>query len=182
MSNADVNFDESAYWLEPDFVLADIVGSMVNMMELPIGITLFLKGMVLTGTLVSEREYLEALSEMFTSLAKQSFRPAGVKEAKELEQAFSFTEMTESPSADEEEAEDEQEFPSPVRHLHLKDAFILTPHPSISFGQSGFPITRIRLNAIDGWMLGQAMSLDEMELDMDDDPPDEINHPPRRLH
>ncbi|MDX1996012.1 MAG: hypothetical protein SF029_26775 [bacterium] len=178
MKQPDFDFDESAFWLEPDFVLADIVTTMVNLMELPIGITLFIKGAVLTGTLVSEREYLAALTEMFTSLAKQSFRPTGSKEVEEIEDAFSFQEMAETELPSAGESEDEVTMLPPVRHLHLRDATVLTPGPSISFAQSGFPMMRIRLNAVDGWMLGQAMAIDDM--DMDDDA--EINGAPRRLH
>lgn len=175
MKTPETQFDESAFWLEPDFVLADIVSSMVNFMELPIGITLFIKGIVLTGTLVSEREYLGALSDMFTTLAKQSLRPMGPKELEELEAAFSYRDMTENePSSTEDPAE---VFPPPVRHLHLKDPLTLTPQPGISFGNSSIPIIRVRLSAVDGWMLGQSLPFDDLG-----DESEEINGAPRRLH
>lgn len=174
MKHPELEFDESAFWLEPDFVLADIIASLVNLMELPVGVTLFIKGMVLTGMLVSEREYLDALSDTFTTLARQSFRPSDAKEVEDLEAAFSYRDMTEhDPAAVEEDAD---ALP-PVRFLHLKDPMILTPQPGISFGHSGFPILRLRLTMVDGWMLGQSMPFGDLGDDVE-----EINGAPRRLH
>ena len=54
---------------------------------------------------------------------------------------------------DELDVEDRQ-FPT-IRHLHLKDPVILQPQPAVSFTHSQVSILRIRLKAIDGWMVGK---------------------------
>ena len=59
------SYDSSSYWHEPDFLLADIVHMLVNLAGLEIGVTLFVKGMTLTGILTSEESYLKDLSDTF---------------------------------------------------------------------------------------------------------------------
>ena len=55
---------DNDFWQEPDFLLADLVSGFVNKGGMELGITLFVKGLVLTGTLTSEQEYLKAISGM----------------------------------------------------------------------------------------------------------------------
>jgi len=156
MGNYDFDFSEAGYWLEPDFVLADIVATLVNAVGLSIGITLFMKGTVISGLLVSEDEYLHALSDMFNQVANP---PQG----EDVDNLFDFTGLKESTDMDglfDSAADDDEinllEDAPPIRHLHIRDVVVLSPQPSLVFGHSQMPIVRIRLTTIDGWMLGQA--------------------------
>jgi hypothetical protein len=202
MSGFDYDFNESAFWLEPDFVLSDIVSGMVNGMGMPIGITLFVQGMIITGTMVSETEYLASLSSVFSAMAKRSLDKPTKKDLKAIDEAFDFTAFAESTSSPEKSAKasgdgksgkaaksiddnedddfDTEDIPAPVRYLHLRDAMILTPQPSIAFSQSILPIMRVRLTAVDGWLLGQAVPYDDLG-DEDDDAMDG-NGTPKFLH
>jgi len=196
MSDMDDFFmDESGYWQAPDFILSDIITTMVNMMDMPIGITIFMKGMILSGSLVSERQYLASLSAVFQSLAQATFDDDGDGEMEtEIQRLFDFTKLTENdydvdelddeefelPEEEpineiEEEDEDEIDFDElyrmkkasvvPVRFMHLRDAMVLYPGASIGFRHSILPIVRIRINSIDGWILGQALDANEMDND-----------------
>lgn len=178
MNGFDLDFSDAGFWLEPDFVLADMVATLVNLMDIPIGVTLFIKGMVISGVLVSEKEYLESLTSVFNRIARES-----IGETKDnYEPLFDFTALNESPDSMEtnEDEDNDLELPPPVRHLHLKDVYVLTPQPSIAFTHSMLPIMRIRLAVIDGWFLGQAMSVDD---DLpDDNLSNNSNGSPRILH
>lgn len=181
MNGFDFDFSDAGFWLEPDFVLADMVATLVNMMGIPIGVTLFIKGMVISGVLVSEKEYLESLTRVFNRIARES-----MGESKDdYEPVFDFTVLNESPASieanEDSDDTDEGEFvSSAVRHLHLKDVYVLTPQPSIAFTRSMLPIMRIRLAVVDGWFLGQAMTIDD---DLpDDDNSNGSNGSPRILH
>lgn len=199
-----MDFDESAYWLEADFLLSEIVSQMVNMMRIPLGVTLFVKGTVVTGMLVSEEEYLRELSKVFIETAKRNVPLQTEEEVRRLEEAFDFTGLAEDQKAplirrkldplgdyddphadypdidyDEEEEDEDDDMPEPIRHLHLRDMIVLTPSPSLNFTQGVLPIARIRLNTIDGWLLGQATPMDpfpEPPTADDDDGPGEILH------
>ncbi len=197
----DFFMSDGAYWQAPDFILTDIITTMVNMMEMPVGITIFMKGMIVSGSLVSERQYLGSLSAVFQALASASFEgsedDAEMKD--ELQRLFDFTKLAENDYSmmDEDDdddqpdttLEDESDFDLemdedgfdfdefydmkkssvvPVRFMHLRDAMVLYPGASIGFRHSILPIIRIRINSIDGWILGQA--LDASQLDGDDEP------------
>lgn len=196
----DFFMSDGSYWQAPDFILTDIITTMVNMMEMPVGITIFMKGMIVSGSLVSERQYLGSLSAVFQALASASFEGAedDTEMKDELNRLFDFTKLTENDYSIMDEDEDEQpdtvledesdfdlemdedtfdfdEFYDmkkssvvPVRFMHLRDAMVLYPGASIGFRHSILPIIRIRINSIDGWILGQA--LDASELDGDDEP------------
>jgi hypothetical protein len=175
---------ETGFWQEPDFLLADLVSGFVNKGGMQIGVTLFMKGMVITGTLVSEREYLASLSKMFASQARKSIGRPTVDDIKAAEELFDFTGLTEDielsefdgEDGDEDDLEDfediDRQFPM-IRHLHLKDPVILQPQSSISFMHSQLPIMRVKLTAVDGWMMGK-VSVDDDALG--DYPPNEIRH------
>jgi hypothetical protein len=173
--------DVSGFWQEPDFLLADLVSAFVNRGGMQLGITVFMKGMVITGTLVSEREYLSTMSKMFAKQARKSLLHPTPEELKATEELFDFTGLTEDERADRENDESEDEdfdegevhVPT-IRHMHLKDPVILQPQSSISFSQSQLPIMRIRLTAVDGWMMGKVTlddSMDDFSL-----PPSEVRH------
>ena len=63
-----------------------------------------------------------------------------------------------------------------IRHLHLKDPTILQPGPPISFSHSQISIIRIRLTAIDGWMIGKVTVDEEDDGDYMPPPPNQIRH------
>lgn len=185
--------NDAAYWQTPDFILTDIITTMVNMMEMPVGITLFMKGMIISGALVSERHYLASLSNVFQALASATFE--GAEEdgemRQEIQRLFDFTKLTENDYSiidDDDEQSDQDEFDEsdfdadtdddfrfedlydekkssviPVRFMHLRDAMVLYPGASIGFRHSILPIIRIRINSIDGWILGQALDASELE-------------------
>lgn len=177
--------DSSDYWLEPDILLSQLVGSMVNVGGMQMGITLFIKGAVITGLLVGEREYLQAITDLFTNQAKQAM--SGLPEAaiQEAISAFDFVDLAESPSrppssfaGDVDDFEDDDDYIYvPPRYLHLKDPIIIRPESALTFMQSPIPIMRLRLSNIDGWMLGQAvpMEMDDMASD-DAESLDELLH------
>lgn len=178
---------ESGFWQEPDPFLVDLVSGFVNKGGMELGITLFIKGQVMTGTLVSEQDYLNAMSDMFAAQAKKSMVKPTKEELKATEDVFDFTHLAEDidpatfmPDMDDEDEEDfdmDDNLPLPIiRHLHLKDPVILQPQPSISFSHSQISIVRIRLTAIDGWMIGKVTVDDDS---LDDDfmpPPSQIRH------
>jgi hypothetical protein len=158
---------------EPDPFLTDLVSGFVNRGGMQLGITLFVKGVVITGTLVSEREYLEAMSSTFANQAKKSLVKPTTKELKQTEEAFDFSHLAEDVDLQENppgfapipfnpfDVDDDYEdtMMSPdlpmIRHLHLKDPVILQPGPRASFAHSPISILRLRLQVIDGWMLGK---------------------------
>lgn len=172
---ADIpDFDFSAYWQEPDFLLTDLVSLMANKADSQMGVTLMIRGAIMTGTLVGEREYLRRFNEMFKRMARETLVKPTKEDLASIDEAFGFDELVEDdypPEGAEEEAEEaEIELPeaSPIRHLHLRDPIIIYPGSTLSFMDSTLPILRIRLTAIDGWMPGRISVIS----DDDDNLPD----------
>lgn len=169
------DFDLAAYWSEPDFLLTDLVSLMANRADSQLGVTLMVKGAILTGTLVGEREYLRRINEMFKRMARETLNKPTKEDIDSIEEAFGFDELIEDiypPEGAEAEGELETdeidlEEGSPIRHLHLKDPVIIYPGSTLSFMDSALPILRLRLAAIDGWMLGRISVISD-----DDDLPD----------
>jgi Fe2+ transport system protein FeoA len=163
MLGHNTDFDMSAYWNEPDFLLADIVNAFVNMSELEIGVTLFVKGRTITGTLVSEKQYLRDLSKTFRNRVQvKKTGKTTKKDRAELNQMFDFTELSESNVAeqlDEFGMHRNKEFPA-IRFLHMKNPVMVEVNGIVDFGQMPSTYIRVRLTQIDGWMLGQAANVD----------------------
>lgn len=157
------DFDMSAYWNEPDFLLADIVNAFVNMSELEVGVTLFVKGKTITGTLVSEKQYLRDLSKTFRNRVQVKKTSKFTKQdSAELNKMFDFTELSESNVADQLDEfgmDRTKEFPA-IRFLHMKNPVMVGTNGIIDFGQMPSTYIRVRLTQIDGWMLGQAANID----------------------
>ena len=158
-------------------MLADIVNMMVNVGELEIGITLFVKGMTLTGTLTSEKQYLRELTDMFRSRIqmKSNKRKMTKKERATIDDMFDFTHLSESSIAqelDEEGMDIPPHFPA-VRFLHLKNPVLVGQSGIVDFGQGPAPYIRLRLSLIDGWMLGEIAT---PEMFQDDDNGGEVLH------
>lgn len=159
------NFDMEGYWQEPDFLLADLVSFMANHIGSGLGVTLMIHGRVVTGTLVGEHEYLESVGRLFKKMAREAMPKPSPEELASIDKAFVFTEMAEDVYDEDEGDEDEDPLPpSPIRHLHLKDPIIIGAGATMSFGDSQLPIMRVRLAAVDGWMLGRVnlMSSDDL--------------------
>lgn len=152
---------DEQYWQEPDFLLALLVSFLANKLNAEFGVTLILRGTVLTGTLVSERAYLARMNDMFQGLVRNSMTSPDPEELRVLDEAFGFDEMTEDVYLDEESAEEQDDlaFP-PIRYLHLRDPFILYPGAAMSFSESPLPILRIRLTEVDGWLPGRVNVVD----------------------
>lgn len=160
-----------SHWLEPDFLLATIVSGMVNVGGVELGITLYVKGPIITGVMIGEREYLAKLTEIFKTQMQKSLAGLPPEHRQVAEAALDFTTMIEDSYpdaafgdkvdedyADEDEDmgdEDDAPLAMPILHMHLKDPVIIHPQPSISFLDSLLPIMRIRLTSIDAWMLGK---------------------------
>lgn len=173
--------DVSGFWQEPDFLLADLVSAFVNRGGMQIGLTLFMKGMVITGTLVSEQEYLATMSKMFARQARKSMLHPTAEDLQAAEELFDFTGLTEDvepkPDKDDDkhedfDPEDDARVPT-IRYMHLKDPVILQPQSSISFSHSQLPIMRIRLTAVDGWMMGKVSLDDDADFPLS---PNEVRH------
>ena len=160
------DFDLSAYWQEPDFLLADLVSLMANKADSQMGITLMVKGAIMTGTLVGEREYLRRINEMFKRMARESLAKPTKEDLASIDESFGFDEMVEDsyPPEDAPEDENADADAAPIRHLHLKDPVIIYPGSTLSFMESALPILRIRLAAVDGWMLGRISMISDDEL------------------
>jgi hypothetical protein len=146
-------------WNEPDFLLSYLVSSLVNLGGAPVGITLLIKGMVLSGTLMSEREYLDTLSSLMQQQVRDALNTLPKKDREIAEKAFDFRDLTEDFYPDDDD-EDEESAPEPLFFLHLRNPVIVSPQPVVSFSSGLFPVMRIRLSNIDGWMLGASMPED----------------------
>ncbi len=166
----DPESSETYSWMEPDFVLSYLVSALVNLAGAPLGMTLLVKGTILTGTLVGEREYLDILSDMLQSQIRRTLTGLTEEERTIAESAFDLTDLLEDfypdMGDDDEDETDENEgdenFESmisvnPIYHLHLKDPVIISPQPSITFSDGAFPVMRIRIANIDGWMMGASI-------------------------
>lgn len=175
------DFDNDSYWLEPDFLLTDLVSYMANKLGAQLGVTLMIKGAFLTGTLVGEQFYLRAISDLFQSMARETMSDKSSKDdLSAIAEAFDFEALTEDvyPEDLDDDVDDEEAFETPpIRYLHLQDPMIIYPGSTLSFSDSPLPIMRIRMNTIDGWMLGRITVMS----DTDNDSPD-LTKPPTRLH
>jgi hypothetical protein len=172
-SYADMMGGES-YWQEPDFLLSNLVSLMANKLDSQLGITLLVKGVIMTGTLVGEREYLVLVNNLFKAIARDSMVGASKEDLKSMDEAFIFDEMTEDiypDEYDEDEAEEAiEDFDiTMIRHLHLKDPVIVFPHGILSLTESPLPIMRIRLTTIDGWLMGRMAIMDGEDSEDDED-------------
>lgn len=150
-----------AQWLEPDFLLIEIVSMFVNKLGTPMGITLTAHGTVMTGVLVSEREYLDMMNHAFRMLLREALENPTKEQLKSLEEALTFDQLVEDDYSDDDETADSLSVSAGgIRHLHLRDPMIIFPGTTLSFDDSILPVMRIRLTSIDGWLLGRVSLLD----------------------
>jgi hypothetical protein len=144
----------TGYWEEPDYLLTDLLAVIVNTAGIELGVTLFLKGSIISGTLISESAYLDSLKTLFQKRAEPFLRRLPKAQARRFRQALDFEALAEMPGVDD--ALDGGEIP-PLRYLHLKDPMIIQGHNAIGFVESEIPILRIRTSLVDGWLLGEAL-------------------------
>lgn len=159
------------YWREPDFLLRDVVSFLANKMNSSLGVTLMVRGAIMTGTLVGEREYLGGVNDLFKRMARETLSNPSKEELASIDEAFNYDDMTEDLyPGEEEETEDEDEAlePQPVRYLHLRDPVIVHPTATMSFTESPLPIMRIRLTEVEGWMLGRIVVMSHSGMDEDE--------------
>ncbi|MFZ4814412.1 MAG: hypothetical protein ACOYL5_07750 [Phototrophicaceae bacterium] len=162
---------------EPDFILNYIVAGLVNGIGVEIGITLMLRGLVMTGTMVSEKTYLEGVTKTLTEQIdfNDPNTPPEVRES--IRQILDLRDLTEFSMADYmmanaaqmEEYEDDDEdddfddddyapdIPPPLQYLHIKDPMMLAGDPPVAFSEGSGVVIRIRMQSIDGWMLGRLL-------------------------
>jgi hypothetical protein len=158
--------DDGQFWQEPDYLLALLVSFMANKLNTEFGITLMVNGAVITGTLISERSYLERINTLFQSVVRAGIPNPTDEDIQLIEESFGFEDMLEDFYPDEENEEDDEETDlsaSPIRHLHLRDPFILYPGSAMSFGESPLPLLRLRLASVNGWLPGRVNVIDSDE-------------------
>lgn len=165
------DFDTSSFWHEPDFLLADIVHLMVNLAEMEIGVTLFIKGKTITGVLTSEKTYLKDLSDTFRKRVHINKQNMTKQEQAEFESMFDFTHLAESTISQQldEEGITVPGRISPIRFLHIRNPIILGSRRVMNFAHGDTPYIRIRLSMVDGWMLGEAVTPDLFTEDDDNE-------------
>jgi len=163
-----LSLDDAQYWNEPDFLLGLLVSFLANKLNAEFGITLVVRGTVMTGTLVGERAYLGRMNDLFKTIARSSLIDPSDEDLSALEEAFGFEDMAEDiyPRDEDEDADDDLAFP-PIRYLHLRDPYILYPGAAMSFTESPLPILRLRLTEVDGWLPGRVNVIDRMDGDFE---------------
>jgi hypothetical protein len=166
--------DDSSYWNEPDFLLGLLVSFLGNKLNTEFGITLMVRGAVITGTLVSERAYMLRMSEMLKTMLRGVVPNPSAEDLELLDEVLGLEDMLEddytAPDDDfDEDDEDDDEMPAdmspPIRHLHIRDPYILYPGSAMTFTESPMPVMRIRLAMVDGWLPGRVNVVDSMDDD-----------------
>jgi len=156
-------------WDEPDVVLSYIVTMLVNTMGIEVGVTLMTRGLVISGSLVSEAVYLENVTQMLIKQVDitdedvpEEAREA-LKSVMDMRGLYEFDpdDFIPGPDAvpDDYEYDEMDEFVDDemapvIQYLHLKDPLILAGEPPINFAEGSDAMLRLRLTSIDGWMLG----------------------------
>jgi len=150
--------EDTTFWQEPDFLLNDLVTLLVHRANVELDVTLFLKGMVLTGTLVAESVYLSEMTTVFMNKAKSAMPDLTDDDLQKLSQAMDFKNL-----ASEDVVGDEliDTGVVPLRYIHVKNPQVISAARAMTFANSEIPILRLRLNMVDGWLLGRATQIDD---------------------
>lgn len=118
--------------------------NQVNVVGTPFSITLSLKGNVLTGTVIPEREYMEAFAQAsIVALTR------GLESRNAL-----FSQQEEIGINDNVAASPEETSQGKTLYLHVKD--LKSIQPPIAFSYEYFPYWRIRASDIEAWTFGRA--------------------------
>jgi hypothetical protein len=138
--------DAPPNWHAPDTLLQGLL-ELVNKGGLHFRITILVNGALLSGAVVSAREYTNALEQVFsTSLDKEvTEAPESVLEAVKQLTANLYPTLAKDATAT---------IPF-VQYIHLVD---VTHHHSTAektgFSDYPFPFWRFRLSEVDAWMMG----------------------------
>lgn len=166
--------DDSSYWNEPDFLLGLLVSFLGNKLSTEFGITLMVRGAVITGTLVSERAYLLRMSDLLKTMLSGAVTNPSAEDLQMLEDVLGLEDMLEddyAPSTENGEFEESHgddapaDMQPPIRHLHIRDPYILYPGAAMTFTESPMPVMRIRLATVDGWLPGRVNVIDSIDDD-----------------
>lgn len=152
------SFGDETFWQEPDFLLNDLISLLVHRAGVELGVTLFVKGLVMSGTLVSEQTYLESLSGAFMSKVREAMPELPEQDLERMREALDFTDLASEDLIDEEL---DSYGVVPLRYLHLKEPVIISSNNALGFVDSDVPIMRLRMNMVDGWLLGRAIQGDQ---------------------
>jgi hypothetical protein len=162
------------FWDEPDFVLTYIVTALVNGMGVEVGVTFMVRGVLVSGTMISEDSYLELLTQQLQNQISldDTDAPEDAKEALkavlDLRSLKEFSPEDYLPDVAPEDFDDDDrlfavedvdmgEGPPLLQHVHIKDPLIIASDQSIGFGEGEDVLYRLRLTSIDGWMVGRLM-------------------------
>lgn len=190
---------------EPDFILSYFVTILVNSMGMELDITLMVQGTVVTGTIISEEKYLDAVTsdlqrrlQVADPNATQDVRDA-LKQVLDLRpmrefdpnDLFSYAEARMAAESNAEaplNEEDEPPIPPPLEYIHLKNVSITQGDTPMNFSAWG-ALMRLKFLSVDGWMLGRLQEApgyhpldafmdfeDDYDDDDYDDEDDEVRH------
>lgn len=167
------DFDTSAFWQEPDFLLTELVSLFANALDAEMGITLMVGGAVISGTLIGERAYLKAVAGLVKRLSRDLLEKPTPEDLDAITGVFEPDRLVEDllPAVTDEDGDatgietDLLTQPPPLRYLHLKDPILVQPGTALGFADSELPIMRVRLTQIAGWIVGHANVLSDDALD-----------------
>ena len=128
---------------KPDEVLTIFVKLVNRVPGAGMGVTLFVRGAIVSGTLVGGAAFFEGLAES----ADNAFRGTTGEEPSGEGLGAVFREV-----ASETYGENADWERRPTGHLHLRDAQVF--HPGAVPMPAGGTRWRGRLSSVDGWMLG----------------------------
>jgi hypothetical protein len=134
-----------------DWVLVEWA-AMANRNQLrDVSLTFQCGGLVLCGTLISEREYFEGIGALAVEGMRAAQRPPEVADAfASLYRKHADRSATATGGADQEGDE--------PAHLHLKDAHVLCAGPGGDLAAAlDVPYWRAKIEAVDGCLLGAAV-------------------------
>ncbi len=123
-----------------DTLLASML-NQVNMVGTPFSITLSLKGNMLTGTVISEREYMEAFAQASIVALTRGL---------ELRKAPFLSEETQGNNNPDDYSEEAHE--GKTLYLHVKD--LKSVQPPVALSYEYFSYWRIRASDVEAWTFG----------------------------
>jgi hypothetical protein len=122
----------------------DTLVDIANRSHVPLGITLFVHGLVITGEMISERQYFAEQVETVARLLEPAGVAVGTAEG-------SRAGAPRSPGEGGRRQEDAPlEEPGEPEFVHLRNARLLTGGTIVPTGGSGF-LWRGRVSAVDGY-------------------------------
>ncbi|KGK58581.1 hypothetical protein FHR53_000663 [Xanthomonas arboricola] len=124
-----------------DWYLQKLVG-IANSSDAQFGITLFVDGIIVSGQLVSGKQYFEAFAQEFSAAY-----PGDAEEREEIRRAFA------SHASIYDSEDDAQQSSAPPQFIHLIDARCFSPAGQPLPSNRGV-LWRGKVNAVSGFTLG----------------------------